>query len=153
MRGRYGMPALLLLSLILGCGRSFTTPARHTSANGPHGGFAVPLPNQLGYAEVVIEVGTAPRGKEPDSQVVVYFLQPDLKTALAPLPSNASVKLLFPDKEPATVSLSPQPNPEDPAGTGRFASSPGPYLVDEPIGELTATVSGSPFRGSFTSTR
>ena len=144
--------ALVVLCAVGGCTLTNNSSAR-TAKIGPHGGFAVTLPSDIGFGEVVVELASTEQGKEPNAQVVVYFLGSDLKTALSPLPSGVSVKLLFPDKGPQTFALSSQPKPDDPAGAGRFGTEPGPLLLDEPIGELTAVVGGRSFTAPFSTVR
>lgn len=146
--------ALVLLGFAEGCAKG--TPANSTAsapAAGPHGGFAAALPNNQGFAEVVIEADAAGAGAAPRTQVVVYFLAPDLKSALTALPTGVSVRLMFPDKDAETIPLSAQAKADDPTGGGRFASNPGQYFLDEPIGELTATLGGQAFTAAFRSVR
>ncbi len=118
-------------------------------AVGPHGGFAAALPNNQGFAEVLLESEPVNPGATPKVQVVAYFLAADLTSPLTTLPTAVSARLLFPDKEPETVSLSPQPKPEVAAGVARFASQPGPYFLDEPLGDLTGTLGGQQFKVAF----
>ena len=82
-------------------------------------------------------------------RVVAYFLKPDLKTALTPPPSDVQVKLEFPDKPSELLALTLATKSDDPAGSARFASKPGSYLVDEPVGELTASLAGQSFTLHF----
>jgi hypothetical protein len=79
------------------------------------------------------------------SQVVVYFLRPDRKSALTSLPADVGVKLDLPEGGPVTLTLKPQPDAKEPAGAGRFASEPGKFDYDELRAELTATIDGQPF--------
>src|SRR5262249_7496164 len=55
------------------------------TANGPHGGPALPLPGNKGYGEVLVEGGGSSTGR-----LVVFFVGPDLKAPLNPLPSSVS---------------------------------------------------------------
>jgi hypothetical protein len=102
------------------------------------------LPGDSGFGEVVIEFekGAKQAKGSVKSQVVVYFLSSDRKSALAALPSQVSAKLVLPDQEPLTVDLKPQPNSKDPAGAGRFASQAGKYDYDELKIELTTALNG-----------
>ncbi len=145
--------AFMSLCAVGGCAPTTASSARKETMIGPHGGFAVRLPDDIGFGEVVVELATTERSEEPHAQVVVYFLSSDLKTALSPLPTDVSVKLLLPYKDPQTLALSSQPKPDDPAGTGRFASQLEPPLLDEPIGELTAAVAGKSFTAPFSTVR
>lgn len=132
-----------------GCGSSAGTGGGSAPATawspGPHGGHAVALPGDKGFAEVVIEGTKDPVPKKLARKVVlaVYFLQPDKKTALSSAPSGLSLTVQTPDKETATsVSLSAKPEKGDPAGATRFASEVGAYDFDELHGELTVTIDG-----------
>jgi hypothetical protein len=136
--------ALVAAALALaGCrgGDGQAAPPSPTPAVGPHGGPAAPLPGDAGYGEVVVE--SLPASKAGlDARVFVYFLKPDLKTPLAPPPSDVRVKLELPGDQSADLALSPEPQSGDRAGAARFASKPGPYATDQPRGALTATVAG-----------
>src|SRR5262245_60752984 len=52
----------------------------------PHGGLVFALPGEKGFGELVVEYEKAARKAKGSgrSQVVVYFLQPDGKSALSP---------------------------------------------------------------------
>lgn len=140
--------SLLLLVLSLGCGERASTPdASKPVARvfGPHNGPAVALPGDRGYAEVVAE----PNRGGQDPSVVVYFLDPDFKKVLSPLPSGVRVKLAIPGGGTEDLPLSPAPKPRDRAGSGRMASTPVPVDPDRVSGELSATVEGQPFTVAF----
>jgi hypothetical protein len=99
------------------------------------------LPGDHGYAEILSETL---RG-QGDPIMVVYFLKPDAKSALSPLPTNVRVKAS--DTE---VTLSAAAGPaKDPAGAGRMVSGPLPADPDRVSGELIATVGGQPFQTPF----
>jgi hypothetical protein len=51
------------------------------------------------------------------------------------------------------VSLSPQANAKDPLAASKFTSKPGPFLLDQLFGELTATIDGEPFNRPFARSR
>lgn len=144
-----------LAALPIGCATGPSLAGTRTPTTGPHGGVAVALPGEQGFGEVVIEPAAARPGRQedPQAQVAVYFLKPDLAGTLAQLPTDVSVKLLLPGQEAQTITLTPQPKGSDPAGAGRFASKSGPYLVDQTIGELTAKVGGESFTKPFASPR
>jgi hypothetical protein len=113
----------------------------------PHSGAVFTLPGAKGFGELVVEYekGSKKVKGSTRSQVVVYFLQPDRKSALTTPPSAVSARLDLPDGEPVTVALKPQADPKDPAGAARFASEPGRFDYDELRVELTATLDGQPF--------
>ena len=138
----------LLLALSLGCGERASTPdALPVVARvfGPHNGPAVALPGDRGYAEVLAEPGRA--GQDPS--LVVYFLDPDLKRVLSPLPSDVRVKLNVAGGETEEMPLSHAPKSKDKAGSGRMASPPVSVDPDRVSGELSATVEGHPFTVAF----
>ncbi|MBI3467173.1 MAG: hypothetical protein HY000_29525 [Planctomycetes bacterium] len=113
----------------------------------------MPLHDFQGFGEVVIEIDPKSSDAEPLARVVVYFLKADLKSPLSPLPTDVSVRLLVPNQEAEVVPLNPQPKTDESAGAGRFASNPGLYHLDEPIGQLTTTLGGNSFNAPFTSLR
>jgi hypothetical protein len=140
---RFAPMALLLVGLA-GCGGGGATPSAASTGPlviGPHGGQAHPLPGEKGYAEVVAEI---PKG-QTDPVVVVYFLKPDLKSPLAPLPTDARIKT-----GGAKVPLSPAPGAsKDATGPGRMVSAPLQADPDRVSGELAATIEGQPFSTTF----
>ena len=127
-----------------GCTSPVSTPGRGYVADGPHGGLVVPLPGDAGFAEILNEAaadaGSRQRGRVPKA-VVVYFLGPDKKTALSPSPTGVGVKLLG-EAAGATIALSPAPDPKDPAGAGRFASTVGDFDLAGRRAELNAGLGG-----------
>jgi hypothetical protein len=79
----------------------------------------VTLPGDAGVAEVLTEEvatkGPRRRGRAPKA-VVVYFLGPDKKTALSPVPTGVGVKILGAESAAGAITLGPAPDPKDPAG-------------------------------------
>lgn len=143
----------LALCAALGCGSGGNEPAATTGAYGPHGGPAVPLPGGKGFGEVVLEPADS-GGRGKSRQIAVYFLGPDLKSALEPLPTGAGVKLLVPGRDDlSTIALAPKPATRSPAGKGRFTSAPGDYQVDQVIGELEVAFGGEKSTIPFASAR
>ena len=148
--------ALSLLALTLaGCGGG---PGGSAAANpdtkyGPHGGLAIPLPGEKGYAEVIAE--TVPNPKpNAEGVIAVYFLQADLKSPLTPLPTGVTLSIKLPGSEDSkSLTLTPQPKAKDPAGSARVASPVGPYALDRIEGEFSASVDGAAFTKAFVSGR
>jgi hypothetical protein len=149
---RHGLRCALLLpaSLVLGCGT--ITPAPPITAKGttigPHGGSAVPLPDDKGYAEVVVERESRAI-KSARSRIAVYFLTSDLKSPFGGAPSGVIVKAVPPEGEAVTLTLAPAPASSDKAGKCRFVSDPGKFDYDELRGELTATIDGKSMTQPF----
>ncbi len=147
--------ALSLLAITLaGCGGSGgATTANPDTKYGPHGGLAIALPDEKGYAEVVAE--TLPNPKpNAEGVIAVYFLQADLKSPLTPLPTGVTVKVKLPGTDEAkSLTLTPQPKAKDPASSGRVASPAGPYALDRVEGEFSASVGGETFTKEFLSGR
>jgi hypothetical protein len=142
--------ALVLASALAGCGAG-SAALQPTPRAGPHGGALVGLPAGGGYGEVVLE-SSSPRAR--DVKFVAYFLGPDLSGPATTLPTDVQATLEFPDGSSMIVGLAPEPQPKDTkGGAGRFASRPGPYDVDPPIGELSGTVGGQSFSGKFAGPR
>ena len=144
------LAAASCLLMFSGCGSGAATTANTSQAVAgprPHGGVVFALPGDSGFGEVVIEFekGAKQAKGSVKSQVVVYFLSADRKSAMAALPNHVSAKLIPPDQEPVTVELKPQPRSKDAAGAGRFASQAGKYDYDELKIELTTTLNGQTF--------
>jgi hypothetical protein len=143
----------LLTVLTLGCVQAQHSAVTPATMVGPHGGACSPLPDGLGFAEVVIEMAPTRDAIAQPVQVVAYFFAPDLKNPLQTRPSDVTVELTLPRLQIETLGLLPEPNPEDPLGSARYASSPGPYFMDEPVGRLNATIGTSRFSASFARVR
>ncbi len=143
--------AVAILALAAGCGGSGATGQPLAAAVGPHGGPAHALPDGMGYVEVVVESSTSAKAKAGElPRLVAYFLQPDLKQALAPLPTGVTADLTLPDGTTKNVNLQPEGKTGDPAGPGRFAAAPAPeFGYDELRGDLKADLAGTPFTTSF----
>ncbi len=152
MRFRKLLAASALALTLAGCGEGTPTPepSMIVLAAGPHGGFMMPLPGESGFAEVAFEpTRTAPRGK-PSSVLAAYFLGADMKTPLATPPADVKATIITPDDPaPRPVTLTAAPDKSRPDGAARFASAPGSFDYDELRGELSATVGGQPFTGTF----
>lgn len=144
---------LAIVLPLAGCGESGGTVEPSAPA-GPHGGPLVELPGEAGVAEVLMESATTTKGSSGGKErVVVYFLSRDRQSPSPTLPTDVSVLLRFPDAESIEVPLSPDPKKGESIGAGRFTSKAGSYAVDRPIGELSATFEGQPFRGAFAASR
>jgi hypothetical protein len=125
-----------------GCGGG----GQPTTAEVPlHGGTIVALPGNRGFAEILNEVKPEARS----STVVVYFVQPDMKSPLSPAPSDVRLKIQLGRKD-SIVRLAPDPATGDPLAAARFASPPGNYPWEARENELIATIDGQsvtvPFR-------
>lgn len=107
---------------------------------GLNGGTAFPLPEKLGYAEVVVE-RTKPG--QPVT-VAVYFLDETGTKPLVKPPGAVKATLQLPtDPEPKAVSFTSKEKTGGKAAIGpRFATAPGPYDFDELKGELQVTLDG-----------
>ena len=136
---------------LAGCGESLPPqPERPANATtvGPHDGVAFALPQGVGYAEFVNEPPPGDRDSAPTS-VVVYFLGPDAKSSLNPSPSEVKIRIDSRSKRGQSMALKLMPKADDPAGSARFTSTPGPYRLDEVRGELIATLDGKPITVPF----
>jgi hypothetical protein len=124
---------------------------------GPHQGTLVKLPSEQGYAEVLNDAAGKgrPSGRQAAaSQVIVYFLDPDLKGPSPATPSNVVVDLsILTGKPPESVALEPAPEANDPLGKKRFVSKAGTYQLAGVHGELSASLDGQPFKGEFNAMR
>ncbi len=144
---RFAMTVLLLWAV--GCSGGRTVPVEHLSPKmGPHGGVLASLPNNEGHGEIVFE------SKSPGSDMfIVFFLQDDATSPMTDLPENVAIALEYPDQDPKTISLRLDSKTEDPAGSARFVSDSGDYLVEPLIGTLSGTRNSQPFESHFHSGR
>lgn len=127
--------ASLLVALAgVGCGGPVPTPAASAPRTGPHGGVIAPLPADSGFVEILVEPADGELAR-----LAAYFLGPDASAPLSPAPAAATIRLKLPNGSEPEIALRP-----DVAQPGRLASAPGPYLVDQLYGSLTADVGGSP---------
>ncbi len=159
------VPRLIPVILALwaaGCGGGEPT-LKDPAVTGPHGLPAVPIPGGLGYAEARLEspseakpaghsgAKTASRThavshKGAPAQVAVYFLEPDAKTPLAPLPEKVQALLGMPgtlaNHYIQPYDLKNEPRSDDPAAAARFASPPFPLPEQHLSGRVKAVVQG-----------
>jgi len=142
MRKYAWMIALFVAGLTWGCSESVTVPPpRNQIETGPHQGTAYQL-EDLGFAELVNEPEVDARSGNTPTSVVVYFLQPDGKTAMPTPPTEVSLKVTKDRSASQSLALKAQPKSGDPAGSARFESPTGPYALDQVRGTLTVTVGG-----------
>lgn len=143
-----GMFLALLAIVPLGCGKSASSLSTVALASKPgaNGGTAFPLADGKGYAEVVVEtVKQTKKGR--DVVLAVYFVKEDLKTALSPVPTGTSIKIIVPgEQEERRANLAAAPKKPD---DGRFATEVGQFDFDEMHGEVIATIDGKPATVTF----
>jgi hypothetical protein len=147
----FARAVLLAMTVVLvtSCGGGPTAPRpEEAQAIGPHGGVTVALTDSA-RAEVLLE---APKSaaKSGSVQVVAYFFGTDMRTPLAPPPTDVNVTVAFPDRE-QTVALDPEARGK--GETSRFASKAGPYAVEPLSGTLKATLGGQAVSQTFASAR
>lgn len=144
---------LIVVACAPGCGAGqggSPAPGQVVVAFGPHGGRAVALPNDQGYAEVVVEPVKASARSVRQVLLAVYLLQPDLKSGLATIPTSISAAVVTPEtSEPIAVSLRHDPLTARADASARFASAPGPFDYDELAGELTIELGGQTITREF----
>lgn len=135
-----------------GCGASTGSGGAVSPRFGPHGGPVVTLPDNAGFAEVVVESVV---GKKVglDARVVAYFLENDLVTPLAKIPEDVKVKLTLPGEQSAELTMTHEANPKDPAGNAQYVSVVGPYSTDQSMGEISGKLAGAAFSQPFSSGR
>jgi hypothetical protein len=132
----------------MGCGgQVIPSPIPPTSPL--HGGILVPLPEKLGYVELLND-SRQKRYNATETNILAYLLGPDQKTALVQKPTSVSVQLDTPSGR-QTVPMLPNPDPGDPAGSARFGSEFGLFELNQRGGEITVAIDGKtltvPFRG------
>ena len=131
-----------LLLTLAGCGGNSGVEIKQEvalSKPGVNGGIAFPLPENKGYAEVVIE-----RGK-PGQPVVlaVYLLDDSAKSATSANVTAKLAKLQIPGEDaPKQVSLLAKEASGKKAVGKRFASEPGAFDFDELKGEIAISFDG-----------
>jgi hypothetical protein len=139
--------------LTAGCGEASRSVVAPAIARGPHDGTAYPLPDDQGFAEIVNEPPVNDRRTDTTTAIAVYFLQPDGKTALAPPPTEVSIRIEMGRQKPETLALKSEPKSDDPAGASRFVSKRGPYVIEGLRGRLKATVAGKGMDREFVAGR
>jgi hypothetical protein len=157
MRPRPASIARGCLALALGaaswaCAPSSVVHQEPAQRPGPHGGSAVDLPDGLGCVECQLETEAGARvrpeealdrrGRPRRTVIAVYFLASDARSARAPAPSAARLRVVGDAHSPREIRLEPKPRPGDPAGSARFASPPGAHAPRSLRGKLVATVDG-----------
>ncbi len=112
-------------AIVAGCGGS-TPSTSNTGTVGPHRGVLLKLPDDLGFAEVVVE-STGNPARSLTTEVAAYFFGPDAKAAIMPPPTDVSFLLYLAEaKARQKVAMKPALKSSDPAGTGRFVAEPPP---------------------------
>lgn len=140
--------SLLLIGSGCGGGGASALVVPQGTTNGPHGGIALPIPGEKGYAEILVERDSrVSKGKQSKAsalspKIAIYFLGTDLKAPLSPLPTDVSVKTVAPTGDSSTATLSLDPIADDATSAGRYISPSGDYGYDELSGEITANVEG-----------
>jgi hypothetical protein len=125
--------------LLVGCAGS---PPQLPVATSAHGGVLATLPNNRGYAEILIEAGAGGRKSQAKPRIVAYFFQPDGTSALSPGPTDVKVKLGTSEKS-SVVELTPQTDE-----TNKYASAPGTF-PDGFSGQLDANLGGETIQVPF----
>jgi hypothetical protein len=153
------MVMMAVIGSTLGCG-SPVSPVAATVAVGPHQGTMIRLADDLGFVEFVNEPEVSDRRNPQPTSIVAYFFQSDGKAALSPAPSDVSFSLDTGLGESGrggskgvaqVIPLAADPKANEPGGSSRFASKPGPYGLASIRGKLSAKISGrelsTPFAG------
>jgi hypothetical protein len=150
MKIRNGVILSTLAIIALGCGDGAPPVEKQAVINGPHNGTTLQLPDQKGFVEMVNEPEPNDRRKNEPTALVAYFLKIDGKTPLEPAPTDVTFAIdasagggrggRGQQATAKSVPLTAQPKADDPSGACRFASEPGPYLLDGIRGTLSAKV-------------
>lgn len=138
----FAILATFMAQTLSGCGSQPDVKLTEVAQAKPglNGGTAFPIPENLGYAEIVVE-----RAKPGQPvTVAVYFLDETATKALTKTPAGVKASLQLPtDPEPKSVTLSAkEKSGGKPAVGPRFATAPGPYDFDELKGDLQLTLDG-----------
>jgi hypothetical protein len=101
-----------------------------------HGGLLLPLPNQKGFVEILVE---SDKTSKSQGHIVAYFVNGDGSAATDPAPTNVSFK----SDDGKTVPLAAESKPDASSKGAKFASAPGTYLPGRALaGSLTASLGG-----------
>jgi hypothetical protein len=141
--------ALSLGIVASGCHRAESV-AIAPGPEGPHRGLVLKLPENSGFAEIVVEAADGGTARSGRNEVAVYFLGSDVKTPLTPSPTDVRIDLVLGEAQTRKiVSLSERPRSRDPSGKTRF-SVPAPDGFDGTLGgKLTANLSGRSIEIAF----
>jgi hypothetical protein len=153
MRIEIRVAALVCLGVVPGCGGSSVPIEQQVAISGPHHGATLQLPDKKGFVELINDPKPRDRRSNEPTSLVAYFLKMDGKSPLEPAPSDVSFTIdtaagargargrqAASSSQP--VPMAPEPKSDDPAGSCRFASKPGPYLLDAIRGTLSAKIDG-----------
>jgi hypothetical protein len=152
--------ALSLVILVFGCG-SPISPVASSVPMGPHRGTTLALDENKGFVELVNEREVTDRRNPQPTSIVAYFLQPDGKTPLSPLPTEVNFTIeagkaknsRATRSSATTVPLVAEAKSDDSAGAARFASKPGPYHLLGARGTLSVAINGRANSISFSESR
>jgi hypothetical protein len=166
MRIEFRVAALVCLGVLPGCagGGSAVPIEQQVAISGPHQGATLQLPEKKGFVELINDPEPRDRRSNQPTSLVAYFLKMDGKTPLKPAPTDVSFTI---DTAAGTrggrggntpsssqpVPLAHEPKQDDPAGASRFASKPGPYVLDAIRGSLSAKIDGQPVSVTFSGGR
>ena len=149
MRIEIRVAAMVCLGVLPGCGGSSVPIEQQVAISGPHRGATLQLPDKKGFVELINEPEPRDRRSNEPTALVAYFLKMDGKSPLEPAPTDVNFAIdsgggrgVRGKSASQTVPLAAEPKPDDPAGASRFASKPGPYLLDSVRGTLSAKIDG-----------
>jgi hypothetical protein len=118
------------------------------------------LPGDKGFVELLNEPEPSDRSRPEPTSIAAYYLQSDGKSPLTPAPTDVKFEIDAGRRNPrvkeaptGTIPLSAEPKSGDPAGAGHFASKPGPYILDDLRGTLSAKIGGEEIAVSFAERR
>ncbi len=164
MKIRLGAAIAITALSLPGCGESARPIEQQTVINGPHRGTTLQLPDKKGFVELVNEPQPTDRRSNEPTALVAYFLKLDGKTPLEPAPTDVSFSMASaggggrdgrgqqqPSAKP--IPLDAEPRADDPSGGCRFASRPGPYLLEGIRGTLNAKIDGQAASFNFSGAR
>ncbi|MCS6850087.1 MAG: hypothetical protein NZ700_02820 [Gemmataceae bacterium] len=109
---------------------------------GPHGGVLVEWGQEEYHAEFTVDHG--------NKQVTVYVLGPDAKTP-APIAADAISLSITNLSPPLSLTLKPDPQPDDPKGkSSRFRGTDDRLEKEQDYkGSLTVKIGDKPYSGDF----
>jgi hypothetical protein len=147
MRKLLSLIDLIIAGALIGCGQGVVVPSSVPAVSEHRGGILVPLTDKQAYVEL-LNGDRQKKGRVYETTLVVYLLQPDLKTPFAETPTSVKINIGTPKGEQVVV-LKPAPDSTDPLGSSRFVSTSGPFELNQVGGEVTVEVGGKTLSGTF----
>jgi hypothetical protein len=147
MRTILSAMSLIAAGTLIGCSQPVVVESAVPATGEHHGGILIPLTDNQAYVEL-LNGDRRKNGKEYETTLVAYLLQPDQKAAFSETPTSVEIKIGTP-KGDQLVQLKAAPDSADPLGSSRFVSPPGLFELNQTGGEVTVHVAGKTLTAKF----